>query len=389
MPEAKHDLDTEVTCYAESGDGIVWKRPSLGLFEVRGTRENNVILARHRGCHNFAPFKDKSPACPPDERYKALGGTGAPGLIAFASPDGIHWRELASEPVLTEGAFDSQNVSFWSESEGRYIAYFRVFRRGVRWIARATSEDFRHWSAPVDLDFGDAPPQHHYTSQLLPYPRAPHIYMGLATRFLPGRRALSDEQLRELGADGGFDFRNDCADVLLISTRGGGPELDRSFLEAFLRPGLDPRNWTSRASYAVHGLVESGPGELSIYVNQNLGYPTNHLRRYTLRTDGFASIHAGYGGGRLTTRPLRFSGGQLTINVSTSAAGGVRVELQDAASGAPIPGRSLEDCPEIIGDQIERAVSWKGGGDVSAFAGRPVRLRFELRDADLYSLRFR
>ena len=91
MPVARHTLDVEVTCVAESRDGIQWTRPKLGLFEVQGTKDNNVVLARHRGCHNFAPFIDANPP-PADQQYKALGRTGAPGLTAFASPGGISHR---------------------------------------------------------------------------------------------------------------------------------------------------------------------------------------------------------------------------------------------------------------------------------------------------------
>ena len=57
MPVARHAEDVEVTCVAESRDGIRWTRPKLGLFEVQGTKDNNVVLARHRGCHNFAAVR--------------------------------------------------------------------------------------------------------------------------------------------------------------------------------------------------------------------------------------------------------------------------------------------------------------------------------------------
>jgi hypothetical protein len=386
MPEAKHDLDTEVTCYAESQDGVVWVKPKLGLFKVSGTRDNNVILARHRACHNFAPFLDNNPDAPAEQRYKALGGTGQPGLIALVSADGIRWKELRKEPVITKGAFDSQNVSFWSSNERRYVSYFRIFKDGVRWISRTSSEDFVHWTEPVDLTPGDRLLQHLYTNQLQPYGRTPHIYLGLPTRFMPGRRALTSTQTEALGTSTEFDFRNDCADILLVSTRGGAA-LDRTFLEAFIRPGLDPRNWTSRANYAVHGIVRSRPEELSIYVNHNLGYPTAHVRRYTLRLDGFASVNAPFDGGEMTTKPFSFSGSRLSLNYATSAAGSIRVEVQNEA-GRALPGFSLADCPEIIGDQIERIVTWRDTPDLRALAGRPVRLRFSLKDADLYSMQF-
>lgn len=386
MPEARHTLDVEVTCVAESRDGIHWTKPKLGLYEVRGTKENNVVLARSRGCHNLAPFIDTNPAAPPEQRYKALGGTGKPGLLAFVSPDGLRWTQLQDQPVITKGAFDSQNNAFWSEAEKRYVCYFRVFRQGKRWIARATSKDFVNWDEPVDLGLDGKPRQHLYTNQIHPYVRAPHIYLGLPTRFLPGRRVVTEDEAKRIGTPAQWNYANDCTDILLVSTRGGA-ELRRTFLEAFIRPGLDLRNWTSRANYAARGIVQTGESELSLYVKHNAGYPTIHVRRYTMRLDGFVSVYGPYSGGEMVTKVLTFSGSRLLLNYSTSAAGGLRVEIQ-APDGKPIRGFALSDCPEIIGDRIDHPVAWKAGADVGRLAGKPVRLRFVLRDADLYSLRF-
>ena len=89
----------------------------------------------------------------------------------------------------------------------------------------------------------------------------------------------------------------------------------------------------------------------------------------------------------MLTRPITFTGSRLLLNFATSAAGDVRVEIQDG-EGHPLPGYSLENAGELIGNEIERAYSWKASDDVSALAGKPVRLRFLLRDADLYSFRF-
>ncbi len=172
----------EVTCCAESNDGVHWTRPNLGLYEVHGTKENNVMLAGHQACHNFAPFVDANPAAPADQRYKALGGLSSfespadCGLVAFVSPDGLHWRQLRHEPVITRDksdkrhAFDSQNVSFWSESEGCYVCYFRIWAEDnrIRWIARTTSRDFVNWSRPEALASDGKPLQQLYTSQLAP-----------------------------------------------------------------------------------------------------------------------------------------------------------------------------------------------------------------------------
>jgi hypothetical protein len=224
-----------------------------------------------------------------------------------------------------------------------------------------------------------------YTQQTHPHFRAPHLYIALAARFWPGKRALDAEQAAAI--DVHESYWGDVSDGVLMTSRGGN-RYDRTFLESFIRPGLDPGNWVSRTNYPALGVVPTGPAEMSLYAHCHYGQPTCHVARYTLRTDGFASLNALYGGGEMITHPLDFRGGELVLNYSTSAAGEVRVELQDVA-GHALPGYALEDCLPIFGDHIERAVAWQSGADVSALAGRPVRLRFGMRDADLYSLRFR
>ncbi len=104
--------------------------------------------------------------------------------------------------------------------------------------------------------------------------------------------------------------------------------------------------------------------------------------------DGFVSVQAPFSGGELVTKPVVFEGKKLVMNYSTSAAGSVSVELQ-TEFGKPIDGFTLADCGEIYGDEIERVVSWKGNSDLSKLASTPVRLRFVIRDGDLYSIRFR
>ena len=117
----------EVTCYAESKDGIHWTRPNLGLFEWNGSKENNIVW-RGPGTHNFTAFRDDNPATPTESRYKAFGG-GRGGLLPFQSPDCKHWELIQDKPVITHGAFDSQNLAFWDTDRGEYRAYWRYFRR--------------------------------------------------------------------------------------------------------------------------------------------------------------------------------------------------------------------------------------------------------------------
>lgn len=381
---------TEVTCYAESQDGVKWQKPSLGLFEVHGTRENNVVLAGHAPfSHNFAPFLDRRPGVKPEERFKALAGTSASGLFAFASADGLRWKKVQETPVLTQGAFDSQNVAFWSEPERRYVLYLRTWTGGgfrdYRTISRSVSEDFKNWSEPSPMSFGDTPQEHLYTSQTHPYFDAPHLYIAVPMRFVPGRKVLTDDQAHRLGVKPGYS--SDCAEAVFMTSRGGN-RYQRTFMEAFIRPGQDLGNWASRAGLTALGVVATGSGEMSIYKQAHYAQPTAYLARHVMRRDGFASLNAGYRGGEAQTRTFIFQGNRLELNLSTGAAGGVRVGIEDS-NGRELPGYGVRDCDALVGDDVSRVVKWAGGNDVGSFAGKPIRLRFVLKDADVFAFQFR
>ena len=379
-------------CYAESRDGLHWEKPALGLVEFQGSKENNIIWDQE-GSHNFAPFKDPNPACPPEARYKALGGVKSEGgLYAFQSPDGIHWTKMQAKPVVTDGYFDSQNLAFWDSERNEYREYHREFRDG-RDIKTSTSDNFLDWSAPAYLSYSPGRLTQLYTNQITPYYRAPHILLGFPTRYNTGRGLLT--AFNERVARVHPRYGNDYTDGGFIAGR------DRlSFKvwdEAFLRPGpVESGRWVYGANYQNWGLVEtesseSGePNEISVYASEGDGWEGSgiSLRRYTLRIDGFVSLHAPLRGGELLTKIVKFSGSRLVVNFATSAAGGVKVEIQDD-KGRPVEGFSLADSVELFGDSIEKAVAWKDGGDLSTLAGKPVRLRFVVRDADLYSYQFR
>jgi hypothetical protein len=389
LPNAGKDgSDAEVTCYAESADGVAWAKPPLGLHEAGGSTDNSIVLAGAAPySHNFAPFLDARPGVPDSERYKAIAGTSDTGLHGFVSADGLRWQKLDG-PLITEGAFDSQNVAFWSEAEGQYLCYFRTWSeggyKGYRSVSRATSKDFRTWSMPVAMTFGDTPMEHLYTNQTQPYFRAPQVYVSLAARFMPGRRVLSAEAAQAAGVE--EQYAGDCSDSVFITSRGGSV-YNRTFMEGFIKPDIGLKNWSSRTNYPACGIVPTGEQEMSFYVQADYGQPTHHLVRYTLRPDGFASVWGPYAGGEMVTKQFTFTGDRLLLNFATSAAGGLRVEVQDAA-GAPLPGFALDDCPVMLGNFLEQPVVWKDASALGSLAGQPIRLRFELQDAELFALRF-
>jgi hypothetical protein len=319
------------------------------------------------------------------------------GLYVFQSADGIHWRLIDDEPVITKGAFDSQNLAFWDALRGEYRCYLRDFRNG-RDIRTCTSKDFVNWSEPQFLEYSPGRISQLYTNGVIPYYRAPHIFVGFPTRYVDYGWAESTKQLpqreyRELVASSSRRSGTAFTDGMFMSSRDGSKF--NIWPESFIRPGIQrPGSWFYGDNYQNWGIVETrshlqgAPNELSFYVSEAGRQENgNRLRRYTLRIDGFVSVNAPLAGGELVTKPLRFEGNQLEINFSTSAAGSVRVEIQDA-NGDPIPGFTLADCNEQFGDEIDRVVSWKQGTDVSGLSDKTVRLRFEPKDADLYSFQF-
>jgi len=404
----------DFVCMAESDDGIKWRRPNLGLYEFEGSKQNNIILMNDEATHNFVAFRDDNSAAPPSERYKAVGG-GRQGLFGYVSPDGVHWRRLSEQRLITNGYFDSQNLAFWDPVRQQYWAYVRGFYQrpgsgeGIRGIRVATSKDFIHWTDTERIDLGDSPAEHFYTNAITPYFRAPHIMVGFPMRLLPQRQAELPREFDLLRGEG-------VSDSVFMSSRDGR-KWDRRFLEAWVRPGLGALNWTDRSNAVAAGVVPTGPDEISIYLVEHVRLPTAHLRRLTLRPDGFVSLNAPAAGGEVVTKPFVFQGSQLLVNFATSAAGSLRVEILDEA-GQPIPGFALKDSADLFGDSVQQRVNWDNQGwdvgqswpkdtnrivarldqnrrqanlgwSVKQLAGQTVRLRFVLKDADLFAFQFK
>lgn len=421
------------TAYAESDDGIHWRKPALGLHEFKGSTANSIVMVSgpqdgvNVNAGHVAVFKDENPAAPPEARYKAFFLTKEPhGLLAYQSPDGLDWSPMSAEPVLTDGAFDSQNLAFWDPEHEVYRAYWRYFDEesaehrysGVRGIRTATSTDFIHWENQQNLAYDDTARMQLYTNQIKPYYRAPHILIGFPARYIdrgykqpegqdaaevdnatlienwtPALRDLPEAEHRVMRAMASQRYGSAITDSLLIAGRDGVSF--KRWDEAFLRPGIErPGTWHYGQQYLAWHVVETAsavagaPNELSLYAVESYWTDnSSELRRYTLRLDGFVSLHAPLAGGSLTTKPITFAGASLSLNYATSAAGAVRVEIQDA-DGKPLPGYALADCEPLFGDTVDRAVRWNGSSDVSALAGQSVRLVFALSDADLYAYQF-
>lgn len=383
--------EAQYNCLAVSADGIHWERPSLGLVEVEGSADNNIVLSGQKA-HNFSPMLDTNPNTPPEQRYKAVAGYGAKGLMAYCSADGIHWEELQKEPVITSGAFDSHNLCLYDPNRKIYRCYSRYFAQpgdsnavcqgegminiGVRSIQSSTSEDFRSWTAPKPNQYpADVPQEQFYTNATVLCPGAEHQYLSFPMRFMSERHKV--EEHPHVG----------LSDAVFMSSRDG-VHFERPFLEAWIRPDLSRRNWTQRNYITTWGILETSPEEFSLYVGEHYEWDDAHVRRYTVRRHGFASMNAPHAGGMFVTKPFLFEGDRLHLNYATSAVGWIRVGIVGDATGWPACGYSAEECDVIYGNELDAVVSWRGDSDLSRFRGKPVRLKFEMKDADLYALRF-
>ncbi len=390
------------TCYAESDDGIHWRRPDLGLHEYNGSTDNNIVSPSHR---NFFIFKDRNPDRAADAKYKAVrnGRTedGTLALYPWRSADGIHWSRH-DEPILTGGPLDSQQTAMWDPVREQYRVYMRRWNNG-RTVGTATAEDFfGDWSEPKLVKYPKGRQAQHYFNVIKPYPRAPHIYIGFPARYIE-----RNKDARSMKVLPGWDLRKPkianagrqgyaLTDTAFMSSRDG--RTFRQWPRAFIRPGLWKKgrteSWFYGSTYTAWHAVETRsttpgrPRVLSLYVTENYRADATQLRRYTLRLDGFVSVEAPVQGGELITEPVRFRGDTLTLNYATSAVGHIRVELQKP-DGTPYEGFSLASSPELFGDDLDREVRWSGDRSVADLRGKPVRLRFVMADADLYAYRFR
>lgn len=389
------DADS-LTCYAESRDGVHWEKPDLGIVEWKGSKKNNLVVPAGE-VQGINPAMILDPNGSEGERYKMITRLGRQ-ILGFVSRDGLHWKPAAGNPLIDHPPVDSHNILLWDDEKKRYVIYLRGvdrsrpgdFKGGIRAIRRAESEDFLRWSEPklvVSADDRDPEDFHLYTNAAVKYERAQRAYL-MFPMILYTRRHYAKAPGPETSSTGpGFSPTSaGLSDVQFAASRDG--ILWNRMRKPFLSPGRDEQSWCDRNPIMGAGILQTAPDELSMYYSDFLRYPESHLRRATLRTDGFVSVEGPYAGwGEFTTPPLVFTGHQLKLNYHTSGGGSILVELQQQ-DGRPISGFSLEDCPPIFGDKIDAAVHWKKQSEVRALAGRPVRLRVRLRDAHLYAFRF-
>ncbi len=397
-----------LACYAESKDGIKWRKPNVGIYSYNGLTENNIIIDDNDDLlDNFFVFKDTNPSTPDSERYKGvavsyLGSKSGDDVALWChiSSDGIHFKK--GWIMTREGHFDSLNTVIWSERDQLYYCFFRGYHENeegklIRDIRVMTSKDFKTWeNNSVRFKYNTPHDFQMYTNGIFQYPENKDYLVGLATRYTERTQwtdnydELCGREKRKKIIDM-WEPRSGLAltDCILITSRDGYNW--HRFDEAFMVPGIEKKdNWVYGDCYPCIGMIETesgeadAPNEMSLYMKEgHHSYKPAPLYRYTIRKDGFASLHAGFEEKKAVTKPFEYNGGELHINFTTSPAGHVYINVLDEAGNA-IEG--LCSC-ELFGDALDRYV--KLGDRLHELAGSRIRLEFIMSDADIYSFVFK
>jgi hypothetical protein len=342
-------------CYAHSEDGLTWRKPSLGRFTIRGSADNNIVLADSGfflGCTAIIEDPDDAD---PARRYKLLmydnDGAGRDGARTAVSPDGIDWTFIGEFPVLPT----QDTPALWHDRRnGQYVAFLktRIDNRRARMIS--VSRDFEHWSPPVlhlAPDIADAPTLHFYGQSA--FHHCGHDFALLNTyEFATQKLAL------ELIAGNGTDWRR-------LPTRS-----------EVLSPG-DPGAWDG-------GMVLPGLGELITTGDTCRYYYYGSRNRHDAAGGDGAIGLATFTHGRLVGQqfehdgwfegvPFQCPGGELSLDAIAREP--ITVAVCSASYGGPIGGYTREDCAPVQGDSREHAIRWSKNANLDALKGKFIGLR--------------
>ncbi len=420
--------------YAESDDGLTWRKPTLDLFDnLPNVETNNVVMPGAYG----SVMRD--PHAPEEHRYKALcdifasdawpGGRGAihggkqpDGSISYfmalyllTSPDGLHWTR--AETFASPYFHDSQNQLLYDRRLKKYIAYLRwLLPDRPRCVGRLELDDpmnlpwpFRTNPASKTGPGGtlermgdeidtvlltepgtiDPPEVDIYCPCVTQYPWADDSYY---LSFMPLYRHYPDpdgdtQDTARAGADAAGRISNDGPIDVRLATSAEGVRWSRPDHAPTLRLGTD---WDGGCIYAAPGLFRVGDTIRQYYV----GFPVTHghnrdgrIGVATHRLDGFVSADADYAGGAFTTPLLTFAGDTLEVNADCSALGSLRVEVRDRAN-RPVPGFELSQCHPVDRNHVASPVRWSGGRSLGELAGQPVCLHVSMRYCKLCAFPF-
>ncbi|MEX0642805.1 MAG: hypothetical protein WD468_08905 [Pirellulales bacterium] len=385
-PSPTKSLST--TCYATSTDGIHWEKPKLRAVRWLDVKETNIV---HLGKRDSATIWLDHGAKKAGERYKMWLG-----WALHKSPDGIHWTRVKEfrpagdrttffyNPFRRRWVFSIKAPDgTWQQGLGRTRLYYETenFFRPPKWGSDPVDEkgDVVLWTVADGADpkwegMEDTPDL--YNLDAVAYES---MLLGLFTIW----RGDTTE-LRESG-------RPKLNEVFVGFSRDGF-HWDRPVRRPFLPISEKRGDWNWGNVQSAGGCCLVVGDKLYFFVSGRVGASrpgsTSHAHGGStglaiLRRDGFASMDAGPEVGTLTTRPVKFAGKRLFVNVDADQ-GELTAEIL-GEDGKVIEPFQRTNCEVVRQDSTCCSLSWKGATDLSSLNNRPVRFRFHLKNGQLYA----
>jgi hypothetical protein len=371
----------DMVLYATSKNGLQWERPELGLHSFQDSTANNIIFDLHSPSV-YVDARDPDPA----RRYKMLGSLMGK-YYAAVSADGIKWKSYTKQAILKS----SDNISLTRDSiTGDYLAFNRQPHEKLgRTVSLSRSADFKTWSEPKLVFLPDAeddawtsnPDEHTEVNNMSVFPHAAG-FIGLPTMFhvLGKNRKPSEVTPGQSATDG-------IVEVQLI-TSADGNTWQRTHPRISVIGRGEPGAFDAGTILGVSSTCVDAGDETWVYytsLTTSHGAPVppkrSSIGRAEWRRHGFASLDSGERG-RVETKPLRLSSGDLLVNANATG-GEVRVGLLET-DGRPIAGYALEDSDVLKTDSTRWPAKWKD--HASAPTDRPVKIVISMKQSRLYSL---
>jgi hypothetical protein len=428
--------------YAVSDDGVRWTKPVLGTFNGptgfrRAAKEKwkDGVFLEPSGFST-----ENNLGCPVNHvQDLALHGVSDPRRrylvnvlyradshnFAQVTDAGLYFAsdvpQVATDPQWRERMTpiwegprrgprgEATSISGYSERDALWFvctqSSFGVWAGSGRTISRFTSGDLRHWSKE-ELVLAMPDDESRRREDWIEYMgirafRAGSLWLGQLVIFHGDR--TSEQYLMpnpKTGRPIQGVWRKGTTELRLVASRDAGKTWQRVGGKQVWIPHHHEEDGYDRLVFC--GSPVRVGDELWLYYScwdgdhlvWNLDGTTYYkdrtrigrVARATLRWDGYVSVDASKQTGALLTRPFRFNGEKLTVNLRAPM-GELKAELLDPA-GTVLPGFALADCTPVHGDGLELPITFTGGGRLKQWSGKPVRLRFQLTDASLYSFRF-
>lgn len=407
--------DEYLTLYATSSDGVRWDEAEVGLYEWNGTRSNNLAFSSDKW--NLSEVIRDDTEADPQRRYKGFFSDEEhmdryPGT----SPDGFEWEISEGPPIPSHDT----STLVYDDVAGRYLAIVKHRTEWGRSAFLSTSPDFIDWSDPelvlttdeidqenrkrriqgvVDDPAYLSPPLvdgREYLAQLYMMPVLPYEghYVGFPLLFNPSgpdivhnnHTGINQVELAVSRDARTWERVAERAIFVGVQPWNGGSNFGTAQVALCGAPIVrDDEIWVYHIACRHRGHRDMFADMDPAIYNDDFFNPTTIMCQARLRRDGFVSLDAASSGGELLSRPFEWASGELKVNAEVAGGGEVLVEVVDADSLGPLPGWSASECQPICGDQLAGELRWQGKDNGPSLGDRPIRLRFYLRNASLYS----